>query len=256
MSTWNHEWFFGSRAYVSIWWHHRHPAALYTGTADGKVLKIINDSIEVLCQFGPGELCKKFIIIDVFNQQTLQAAPVMMKRSAGSRPLGMTLSPSDDHLWVIDAVLGLYTVNITNGKSFLLMTDLYFWNITGEFRRKLRGDQPMGRLQSKFLNDVTISPTSGKVYISDTSSKWRRSEFFYLALETNFPFFEISEANKMGISSTGSWNLTQKLMGSMKCAEGSPQMEFKWLRMANQSYFPIHHRLEYLGECLFPYSWK
>ena len=31
------------------------------------------------------------------------------------RPLGMTVSPLDGLLWVLDATLGLYTVNTTTG---------------------------------------------------------------------------------------------------------------------------------------------
>ncbi|ELT94726.1 hypothetical protein CAPTEDRAFT_198473 [Capitella teleta] len=129
-----------------------HEGVLYTGSADGKVLSIHNGEILVLAQFGPKNPCATKYYEEICG-----------------RPLGMAVSPFNGHLWVIDAIFGLYSVNMT----------------TGEFKRKVSADQLIAGRYSKFFNDVSISPVNGRVYISDTSTKWRRTDFFVLGLETN-----------------------------------------------------------------------
>lgn len=67
----------------------------------------------------------------------------------------------------------------------LALLFLLCYVIVGEFQRVVPGDKPMGGHYPRFLNDVSVASSTGRIYMSDSSVKWRRSEFYILGLETN-----------------------------------------------------------------------
>ncbi|XP_060781521.1 adipocyte plasma membrane-associated protein [Neoarius graeffei] len=121
---------------------------LYTGTADGRIVKIDGRKIKVVATLG--------------------------KPPCGSpehehvcgRPLGIRVGPNGT-LFVADAYLGLFEVNPVTGETTLLVST-----------KKLIG----GRRLS-FVNDLDVTQDGKKLYFTDSSSRWQRRDFMKLIME-------------------------------------------------------------------------
>ncbi|KAI8784577.1 adipocyte plasma membrane-associated protein [Biomphalaria glabrata] len=120
---------------------------IYTGTADGWVNDIHQGTVKKLVRFG-SEPCG-----GIENENTC------------GRPLGMRM---DKHgfLIVADAYFGLFQVNV----------------VTGDYTTLYSSSTPVNGKTPKFLNDLDIDD-DGKIYFTDTSTKWTRNNFPMVFLE-------------------------------------------------------------------------
>ncbi|XP_016380207.1 adipocyte plasma membrane-associated protein [Sinocyclocheilus rhinocerous] len=121
---------------------------LYTGTADGKIVKIEGRSIHVLATLGKppcgsGE-----------HEHTC------------GRPLGIRVGPNGT-LLVADAYLGLFEVN----------------PVTGEVKSLVSTGKMIGGRRLGFVNDLDVTQDGKKVYFTDSSSRWQRRDFTHLIME-------------------------------------------------------------------------
>ncbi|XP_022083059.1 adipocyte plasma membrane-associated protein-like [Acanthaster planci] len=121
--------------------------AVYTGTGDGQVVKIENDQITTIARFG--------------------SPPCGLQKDEHrcGRPLGLRFH-SDGFLYVLDAYLGLFKVNVE----------------TGDTTKLLSGEDPIGGKPMKFLNDLDID-SDGVIYFSDSSYRWQRRQNRHAVLE-------------------------------------------------------------------------
>ncbi|XP_008319932.1 adipocyte plasma membrane-associated protein isoform X2 [Cynoglossus semilaevis] len=121
---------------------------LFTGTADGKIVKLNGRRLHTVTQLG--------------------------KHPCGSkddepncgRPLGIRVSPNGT-LMVADAYLGLFEVNPT----------------TGETTRLVEGGQVVNGRKLSFINDLSVTQDGKKVYFTDSSSRWQRKDYVNLIME-------------------------------------------------------------------------
>ncbi|XP_060048518.1 adipocyte plasma membrane-associated protein isoform X2 [Erinaceus europaeus] len=121
---------------------------MFTGTADGRVLKLENGEVETIARFGSGP-CK-----------TRDDEP------ACGRPLGIRAGPNGT-LFVVDAYKGLFEVDPQKRKVKLLLSS----------------ETPVEGRKMSFLNDLTITRDGKKIYFTDSSSKWQRRDYLLLVME-------------------------------------------------------------------------
>ncbi|XP_026858349.2 adipocyte plasma membrane-associated protein [Electrophorus electricus] len=121
---------------------------LYTGTADGKIVKIDGRKMNVLATLGNPPCGSR------------------EQEHVCGRPLGIRVGPNGT-LFVADAYLGLFEVNPVTGQSTLLVST-----------RRMVG----GRRLS-FINDLDVTQDGKKVYFTDSSSRWKRRDFLNLIME-------------------------------------------------------------------------
>lgn len=120
---------------------------LYTGTSDGWVNHIYQGVVQKLVRFGPGP-CG-----GIENEVTC------------GRPLGMRMDKTG-FLIVADAYFGLFKVNV----------------VTSDYITLYSSSTPINGRQAKFVNDLDIGP-DGKIYFTDSSTKWNRNKFPLILLE-------------------------------------------------------------------------
>ncbi|CAL1542611.1 unnamed protein product [Lymnaea stagnalis] len=120
---------------------------LYTGTSDGWVNHIHQGVVQKLVRFGKGP-CG-----GIENEVTC------------GRPLGMRMD-KNGFLIVADAYFGLFKVNVA----------------TGEYTTLYSSSTPINGKQAKLVNDLDIGP-DGKIYFTDSSTRWNRNKFPLILLE-------------------------------------------------------------------------
>ncbi|KAM9683199.1 adipocyte plasma membrane-associated protein isoform 1-T1 [Dama dama] len=121
---------------------------MFTGTADGRVVKLENGEVETIARFGSGP-CK-----------TRDDEP------ACGRPLGIRAGPNGT-LFVVDAYKGLFEVNPWEREVKLLLSS----------------ETPIEGRKMSFLNDLTVTRDGRKIYFTDSSSKWQRRDYLLLLME-------------------------------------------------------------------------
>ncbi|XP_075902172.1 adipocyte plasma membrane-associated protein isoform X1 [Nelusetta ayraudi] len=121
---------------------------LYSGTADGKIVKLIGRRIHTVTRLG-----------------RLPCGSREEEPSCG-RPLGIRVGPNGT-LFVADAYLGVFEVNPT----------------TGDSKRLVAGGQMVGGRRLTFINDLTVTQDGKKVYFTDSSSRWQRRDYLQLIME-------------------------------------------------------------------------
>lgn len=121
---------------------------LFTGTADGRVVKLENGEIETIARFGSGP-CK-----------TRDDEPTC------GRPLGIRAGPNGT-LFVVDAYKGLFEVNPQKRSVKLLLSS----------------ETPIEGKKMSFMNDLTVTQDGRKIYFTDSSSKWQRRDYLLLVME-------------------------------------------------------------------------
>ncbi|XP_006500261.1 adipocyte plasma membrane-associated protein isoform X1 [Mus musculus] len=121
---------------------------LFTGTADGRVVKLENGEIETIARFGSGP-CK-----------TRDDEPTC------GRPLGIRAGPNGT-LFVVDAYKGLFEVNPQKRSVKLLLSS----------------ETPIEGKKMSFVNDLTVTRDGRKIYFTDSSSKWQRRDYLLLVME-------------------------------------------------------------------------
>ncbi|XP_035028659.1 adipocyte plasma membrane-associated protein isoform X2 [Hippoglossus stenolepis] len=121
---------------------------LFSGTADGKIVKLIGRRIHTVTRLGK-----------------LPCGSTDEESSCG-RPLGIRVGPNGT-LIVADAYLGLFEVNPT----------------TGETTRLVSGGQIVAGRKLSFINDVAVTQDGKKVYFTDSSSRWQRRDYLHLIME-------------------------------------------------------------------------
>ncbi|KAM7125767.1 adipocyte plasma membrane-associated protein isoform 1-T1 [Molossus nigricans] len=121
---------------------------MFTGTADGRIIKFENGEVDTIAQFGLGP-CK-----------TRDDEPTC------GRPLGIRVGPNRT-LFVADAYKGLFEVNPWKREVKLLLSS----------------DTPIEGRKMSFVNDLTITRDGRKIYFTDSSSKWQRRDYLFLFME-------------------------------------------------------------------------
>lgn len=121
---------------------------LYTGTADGKIVKIEGGNIHVLATLGKPPCGSR-----------------EYEHTCG-RPLGIRVGPNGT-LFVADAYLGLFEVN----------------PVTGEVQSLLSTGKMVGGRRLGFVNDLDVTQDGKKLYFTDSSSRWQRRDFMHLIME-------------------------------------------------------------------------
>lgn len=120
---------------------------IYTGVADGWVIDIHEGKIKKLVQFGAPP-CGGFE-----NENTC------------GRPLGMRMG-KDGFLYVVDAYLGLFKVNVA----------------TGDYTTLFSSKTPVNGHLAKTINDLDIAD-DGKIYFTHSSTKWHRNNAVNIVFE-------------------------------------------------------------------------
>ncbi|XP_063048144.1 adipocyte plasma membrane-associated protein [Engraulis encrasicolus] len=121
---------------------------LYTGTADGQILRLDGKSVTVVARLG--------------------------RPPCGShddeprcgRPLGIRLGPNGT-LFVADAYLGIFQVD----------------PVTGHVTPLVRGTEMVAGQRLSFINDLDVSQDGRKVYFTSSSSRWQRRDYLQLIME-------------------------------------------------------------------------
>uniref|UniRef100_A0A8C4UJJ8 Adipocyte plasma membrane-associated protein n=1 Tax=Falco tinnunculus TaxID=100819 RepID=A0A8C4UJJ8_FALTI len=121
---------------------------LFTGTADGKIIKIEDGEIQTIARIGHGPC------------GTREDEP------ACGRPLGIRVGPNNT-LFVADAYYGLYEVNPGTGETKMLVST----------KTLIEGQK------LSFVNDLTVTRDGRKIYFTDSSSKWQRRDYLFLIME-------------------------------------------------------------------------
>ncbi|KAE8601290.1 hypothetical protein XENTR_v10013617 [Xenopus tropicalis] len=121
---------------------------LFTGTADGQILKIEDGKIHTIARLGKPP-CG-------FREH---------EHTCG-RPLGLRVGPNGT-LYVSDAYQGIFEVNPVTGAVAMLVSS----KVPVE-----------GKIMS-FVNDLTVTSDGRKIYFTDSSSKWQRRDYPYLIME-------------------------------------------------------------------------
>ncbi|KAM7327146.1 hypothetical protein ACRRTK_013513 [Alexandromys fortis] len=121
---------------------------MFTGTADGRVVKLENGEVETIARFGSGP-CK-----------TRDDEPTC------GRPLGIRAGPNGT-LFVVDAYKGLFEVNPQKRAVKLLLSS----------------ETPIEGKKMSFVNDLTVTRDGRKIYFTDSSSKWQRRDYLFLVME-------------------------------------------------------------------------
>lgn len=121
---------------------------LFSGTADGRIVKLIGRRIHTVARLGDPPCGSK------------------EEESSCGRPLGIRVGPNGT-LFVADAYLGVFEVNPTTGESTRLVT----------------GGQLVGGKKMSFINDLAVTQDGRKVYFTDSSSRWQRRDYMHLIME-------------------------------------------------------------------------
>lgn len=121
---------------------------LYTGTADGRIVKIDGRKINVVATLGKPPC----------------GSPE--QEHVCGRPLGIRVGPNGT-LFVADAYLGLFEVNPVTGETTLLVSTKMM----------------VGGRRLSFVNDLDVTQDGKKVYFTDSSSRWQRRDFMKLIME-------------------------------------------------------------------------
>ncbi|XP_018415049.1 PREDICTED: adipocyte plasma membrane-associated protein [Nanorana parkeri] len=121
---------------------------LYTGTADGQIVKIEDDKIHTIARLGRPPC------------GTIENEPTC------GRPLGLRVGPNGT-LFVADAYQGIFKVD----------------PVTGKVERLVSSRTPIQGKMMSFVNDLAVTSDGRKIYFTDSSSKWQRREYPYLVME-------------------------------------------------------------------------
>ncbi|XP_017690832.1 PREDICTED: adipocyte plasma membrane-associated protein isoform X1 [Lepidothrix coronata] len=121
---------------------------LFTGTADGKIIKIEDGEIQTISRIGHGPC------------GTHEDEPTC------GRPLGIRVGPNST-LFVADAYYGLYEVDPDTGETKMLVST----------KTVIEGQK------LSFVNDLTVTRDGRKIYFTDSSSKWQRRDYLFLIME-------------------------------------------------------------------------
>lgn len=121
---------------------------LFTGTADGKIVKIEDGEIQTVARIGHGPCGGR------------EDEPTC------GRPLGMRVGPNNT-LFVADAYYGLYEVDPNTGETKTLVST----------KTLIEGQK------LSFVNDLTVTRDGRKIYFTDSSSKWQRQDYLFLVME-------------------------------------------------------------------------
>ncbi|XP_050171059.1 adipocyte plasma membrane-associated protein [Myiozetetes cayanensis] len=121
---------------------------LFTGTADGKIIKIEDGEIQTISRIGHGPC------------GTREDEPTC------GRPLGIRVGPNNT-LFVADAYYGLYEVDPDTGETKVLVST----------QKVIEGQK------LSFVNDLTVTQDGRKIYFTDSSSKWQRRDYLFLIME-------------------------------------------------------------------------
>ncbi|NWT06230.1 APMAP protein, partial [Mionectes macconnelli] len=121
---------------------------LFTGTADGKIIKIEDGEIQTISRIGHGPC------------GTREDEPTC------GRPLGIRVGPNNT-LFVADAYYGLYEVDPDTGETKMLVST----------KKVIEGQK------LSFVNDLTVTQDGRKIYFTDSSSKWQRRDYLFLIME-------------------------------------------------------------------------
>ncbi|KAJ8045375.1 Adipocyte plasma membrane-associated protein [Holothuria leucospilota] len=122
---------------------------IYTGTYDGKIVRIDDDKMMTTIARLGREPC---------------GSPEY-EHTCG-RPLGIHVSDYGT-LYVIDAYLGLFEVNVT-----------------GEYKQLVSSSRSYHGYPIKFGNDVTRIP-DGDIFFTDSDYQWQRRDFPYIMMESS-----------------------------------------------------------------------
>ncbi|XP_069625075.1 adipocyte plasma membrane-associated protein [Ranitomeya imitator] len=121
---------------------------LFTGTNDGQILKIEDDTIHTIARLGKPPCGTRD------NEPNC------------GRPLGIRVGPNGT-LFVADAYQGIFEVNPTTGAVVQLVSSA----------------TPIQGKKMSFLNDLAVTSDGRKIYFTDSSSKWQRRDYPYLVME-------------------------------------------------------------------------
>ncbi|XP_055495916.1 adipocyte plasma membrane-associated protein [Leucoraja erinacea] len=121
---------------------------IFTGTADGQILKISDGNIHSVARIGK------------LPCGTREDEPTC------GRPLGLRVGPNGT-LFVADAYYGLFEVN----------------PVTGEVKMLVSAQEVIQGKRMAFVNDLSITQNGRKIYFTDSSSKWQRRDHKYLVIE-------------------------------------------------------------------------
>ncbi|KAF7644410.1 hypothetical protein LDENG_00222470 [Lucifuga dentata] len=121
---------------------------LYSGTADGKIVKLIGRRIHVVARLGKPPCGSR------------------EQESTCGRPLGIRVGPNRT-LFVADAYLGVFEVNPT----------------TGEATQLVSGSQVVAGRKLSFINDLAVTQDGKKLYFTASSSRWQRRDYMQLIME-------------------------------------------------------------------------
>ncbi|XP_061292419.1 adipocyte plasma membrane-associated protein isoform X3 [Bos javanicus] len=181
---------------------------MFTGTADGRVVKLENGEVETIARFGSGP-CK-----------TRDDEP------ACGRPLGIRAGPNGT-LFVVDAYKGLFEVNPWKREVKLLLSS----------------ETPIEGRKMSFLNDLTVTRDGRKIYFTDSSSKWQRRDYLLLLMEgTDDGRFYVS-----GLMKGGADVFVENLPGFPDNIRASSSGGY-WVSMAAIRANPGFSMLDFLSE--------
>ncbi|XP_067389035.1 adipocyte plasma membrane-associated protein [Emydura macquarii macquarii] len=121
---------------------------LFTGTADGKIVKIEDGEVKTLARLGHGPC------------STREDEPTC------GRPLGIRVGPNNT-LFVADAYYGIYEID----------------PVTGDVKMLLSTKTPLEGQKMSFVNDLTLTQDGRKIFFTDSSSKWQRRDYSFLVME-------------------------------------------------------------------------
>lgn len=121
---------------------------LYSGTADGRIVKIVGRRIHTVARLGK------------------QPCGSREDEPTCGRPLGIRVGPNGT-LFVADAYLGLFRVDPS----------------TGDAVRLVEGGQLVEGRPIAFINDLDVTRDGRKVYFTSSSSRWQRRDFLHLVME-------------------------------------------------------------------------
>ncbi|XP_071962081.1 adipocyte plasma membrane-associated protein-like [Antedon mediterranea] len=120
---------------------------IYTGTHDGKIIRIKDGKISTVATFGN------------------KPCGLEENEHICGRPLGLKFE-SENQLLVADAYLGIFRLNVK----------------TGKFKHLVENDRSAKGVYFKFFNDI-VKGSDRTIFFTDSSHKWQRREFGYIIME-------------------------------------------------------------------------
>ncbi|XP_048375480.1 adipocyte plasma membrane-associated protein [Sphaerodactylus townsendi] len=121
---------------------------LFTGTSDGRIVKIEDGHIQTIARLGHGP------------------CGTGGDELTCGRPLGIRVGPKKS-LFVADAYYGIFEI----------------FPSSGEVQRLVSSKVPIEGKNLSFVNDLAVTRDGRKIYFTDSSSKWHRKDFCYLIME-------------------------------------------------------------------------